>query len=49
MRNMDREKKLRILMDPRSQARDEYLAEFPCIVLEMDKEEEQVDNINKDF
>ena len=49
---MDREKKIRILMDLRSQARDEYLAEVPCIVLEMDKEEEQaivsVHNINND-
>ena len=42
MRNMDKEEKLRMLMDPRSQARDEYLTNVSYIVVEMDKEEKQV-------
>ena len=39
---MDREKKLRMMMDPKSQARDEYLADMSCLVLEMDKVEQQI-------
>ena len=38
---MDKEHKLRMLMDPRSQARDEYLAKVSWVVLNMEKEEEE--------